>query len=95
MAVDAQLAVDLGDPPISSFFSATLLVTWGWTNQSSLLGEPFYLNCLASNVLDNQIRILYLLLLRWDHVSKSSVAPNIFCCCCSSHLHECRQVLFF
>uniref|UniRef100_A0A2N9FM10 Uncharacterized protein n=1 Tax=Fagus sylvatica TaxID=28930 RepID=A0A2N9FM10_FAGSY len=61
----------------------------------ALFGEPLYLNRLASNALDNPIRLLCSLLPGWDYVSKLLVAPDIRCCCCSSHLQECCQVLCY
>ena len=94
VAVDAQLAMCLGVFPISSFFR---LPFWqlGGRPVKTLFGEPLYPNHLTSEVLDNPIRLLCSLLLRWDYVSKPLVAPNIRCCCCSSHLQECCKVLCF
>uniref|UniRef100_A0A2N9HMP1 Uncharacterized protein n=1 Tax=Fagus sylvatica TaxID=28930 RepID=A0A2N9HMP1_FAGSY len=61
----------------------------------ALFKEPLYPNRFASDALDNLIRLLCSSLLGWDYVSKPLVAPDIYCCCCSSHLQECYQVLCF
>ena len=77
----AQLAADLGSPPISIFSYLPSRWLGCRSDKTHSFGESQYSNHMTSNTIDNSIQLPCYWLLGWDHDSKLSIALDIASCC--------------